>query len=100
MAPKKLAGSERSKEPKTAFKLFVGNLSESVDENMLRTAFAKYPSLGAVDVVKGKGYGFVTFGSPDEYLAAFRAMNGQTVGAKPITLKRATSQKGTPKARR
>lgn len=84
------------------FRLFVGNLSNDVTEEMLKTAFTKdnrYPSLSKVRVVcdskppfKPKGYGFVSFGSSDDYFKAFKEMNGKYVGNHPIQLKKANTE--------
>lgn len=81
----------------THFQLFCGNLSREVTDDMLHRAFAKYPSLSKAKVLrdsktgKSKEYGFVAFGDPDDYLAAFREMNNKYVGNHPIQLKKATN---------
>lgn len=88
------------------YRLFVGNLSPDVKEETLFNSFCQYSTLSKVKVpmehakksssssagVKGavnKGYGFVSFSSADDYLKAFREMNGKYVGQFPIQLKRA-----------
>lgn len=81
------------------FRLFIGNLSETVDVPMVETSFAKYKSVESVQVIPRKGYGFISFGSAQDYLHAFREMNGKIIGSKPITLNRAKSNTpiGKPK---
>lgn len=80
------------------FRLFVGNLSQEVTDDMLRAPFAAYPSLSKVKVVrdhrteKCKGYGFVAFVDPEDYFRAFKELNGKYVGNHPIQLKRATTE--------
>ena len=68
------------------FRIFVGDLGRDVTEAMLRTAFAAYPSLSRVRIVKdnnvrsevpqSRGYGFVSFTDPHEFARALREMNG------------------------
>ncbi len=46
---------------------------------------------------KSKGYGFVAFSDPKEFLDALRSMNGKYVGSRPITLKRGDPPKAASK---
>ncbi|VVT54994.1 uncharacterized protein SAPINGB_P004366 [Magnusiomyces paraingens] len=104
------------------FRLFVGNLSAEVTDEMLHRAFkynpnprpgasvneARFPSLTKVRVVRdpknqfrNKGYGFVAFSDPKDYFRAFKEMNGKYVGNHPIQLRKATTEikpviSGTP----
>lgn len=65
------------------FRLFVGNLGHDVTDQLLKTSFARFTSLTNVRVVKdsrtfkSKGYGFVAFSDPDDYLNAMKEMNGR-----------------------
>jgi hypothetical protein len=65
------------------FRLFVGNLGHDVTDQLLKTSFARFTSLSNVRVVKdsrtfkSKGYGFVAFSDPDDYLNAMKEMNGR-----------------------
>lgn len=97
---KKSTALKHSNDTTTKFKLFMGNLSESVDVQMVQKAFGKFKSLGEVQVIPKKGYGFISFEAADDYLKAFKEMNGKIIGTKPITLKRAKSPIGKPKAGR
>ncbi|CAY71983.1 Hypothetical protein PAS_chr4_0722 [Komagataella phaffii GS115] len=104
---KRPSGASPSYSPTTSnsteFKLFVGNLGQDVTEEVLLSSFSKYPSLQNVIVPKEqktskiKGYGFVSFASSEDYLNAFKEMNGKYVGQKPITLKRAVGPKNEKK---
>lgn len=76
------------------FRLFVGNLGPDATDSILLAAFSKYPSLSKARVVQdrkgeNKGYGFVAFGKAEDYLKAFKEMNGKYVGQRPVMLKRA-----------
>ena len=83
------------------FRLFVGNLGPDATDDLLRGAFSKYKSLSNVHVPmhngngkdrKPKGFGFVAFADADDYLQAFKDMNGKYIGQFPVQLKRAESK--------
>ena len=65
------------------FRLFCGDLGNEVSDEYLFRAFAKYPSILKAKVVrdkktkKSKGFGFVSFKDPQDYLKAMREMNGK-----------------------
>lgn len=77
------------------FRLFVGNLGADASDAILSAAFSKYTSLSYVKVPmdprtkENKGFGFVAFALSDDYLKAFKEMNGKYVGLRPVQLKRA-----------
>lgn len=64
------------------FRLFAGDLGNEVTEEILYKAFSKYPSLLRTRVVrdtrtmKSKGFGFISFKDPDDFVKAWREMNG------------------------
>lgn len=80
------------------FRLFVGNLSGEVTDEMLQGAFGKYASMSRVKAVmdsrteRCKGFGFVSFASADDYFRAFKELNGKYIGNHPIQLKKATTE--------
>lgn len=82
------------------FRLFVGNIGNDVDEELLINTFIKYPSLSKVKVPKdeskdeNRGFAFISFADPNDYLKCYREMNGKYVGSKPITLERAKTEIG------
>ncbi|MES1904565.1 MAG: hypothetical protein MHPSP_000592, partial [Paramarteilia canceri] len=74
------------------FRIFVGNIGyEIVDEHLIK-AFSKYDSFQKAKVIRdrrsfrSKGYGFVSFKDPDDFLRALKEMDGQYIGVKPIKL--------------
>lgn len=81
------------------YRIFVGNLGYEVTEEMVKHAFRKYSSVQRVKLVtdkkseRNKGYAFVSFLSADEYLQAFREMNGKFIGSQPITMKKSEWKK-------
>lgn len=76
------------------FRLFCGDLGNEVTDEVLARAFSKYPSFIKAKVVrdkrsnKTKGYGFVSFKDPNDYVRAMREMNGKYVGNRPIKLRK------------
>jgi hypothetical protein len=65
------------------FRLFAGDLGNEVTEELLYKAFSKYPSLLRTRVVrdtrtmKSRGFGFISFKDPDDFVRAWREMNGK-----------------------
>ncbi|CAL8336883.1 RNA-binding protein 42 isoform X1 [Gadus morhua] len=76
------------------FRLFCGDLGNEVNDDILARAFSRYPSFLKAKVVrdkrtgKTKGYGFVSFKDPNDYVRAMREMNGKYVGSRPIKLRK------------
>lgn len=76
------------------FRIFCGDLGNDVNEDILTRAFNKYPSFLKCKVVrdkrtnKSKGYGFVSFKEPQDFIKAMRDMDGKYVGSRPIKLRR------------
>ena len=57
-------------------KLYVGNLSYSITNDQLEELFVNYGEVKSVNIIEGKGFGFVELGSPSEAEAAKEALNG------------------------
>jgi len=80
------------------FRLFVGDLAGEVTDDMLFRAFSRYPTLVKARVVRdkktdrSKGYGFVSFTDPDDFLKSWKEMNGKYIGSHPIKLRKATAE--------
>jgi splicing factor 3B subunit 4 len=70
--------------------VFVGNLSDNVDEKMLRDVFSSFGIVLATKIMRDvesgqtKRYGFVSFDNFDSSDAACRHMKGQYLEGKPI----------------
>lgn len=85
--------------PSNDHRLFVGDLGPDANDEDLTTAFSKYPSFNMARVVKDKrttvcrGYGFVSFASAHDMLAAIKEMNGKYVGSRPVKLQKSTWQR-------
>ncbi|KAK9507299.1 hypothetical protein O3M35_007185 [Rhynocoris fuscipes] len=78
------------------FRLFCGDLGNDVTDEVLTRAFSKYPSFLKARVVrdkrtnKTKGFGFVSFKDPQDFIKATKEMNGRYVGSRPIKLRKST----------
>lgn len=75
-------------------RLFVGDLGGDVSDEMLAAAFDKWASFARARVVrakdgKSKGYGFVAFADPEDFLKAWKAMDGKYIGSRPCRIKKA-----------
>lgn len=61
----------------------MGDLGNDVSDATLSQAFQKYPSFSKARVVrkksdsKSKGYGFVAFADPEDFLKAWKEMDGE-----------------------
>ncbi|KAL4081903.1 hypothetical protein V8B97DRAFT_2001999 [Scleroderma yunnanense] len=72
------------------FRLFVGDLSNDVSDDVLANAFNKYTSFQKARVIRdrlsGKAkYGFIAFSDPEDFLKAWKEMDGN----RPVKLKKA-----------
>jgi RNA recognition motif-containing protein len=80
--------------PENDFRIFCGDLGNEVNDDHLKNAFAKYPSFQRAKVIrdkvsgKTKGYGFVSFSDPRDYVKALREMNGKYIGNRPVKLRK------------
>jgi RNA recognition motif-containing protein len=75
--------------------IYVGNLSYSVTEDDLRTAFNPYGHVDTVNVItdkfsgQSKGFGFVEMGNNSEADAAIKALNGSALKGRNMTVNQA-----------
>ena len=82
--------------PENDYRIFVGDLGNEVNDQVLANAFIKYPSFAKAKVIrnkitgKTKGYGFISVTDVNDYIKIMREMNGKYVGNRPIRLKRST----------
>lgn len=57
-------------------RLYVGNLTYSVTNEQLKELFSTYGEVSQVNIIEGKGFGFVEFSTPEEAARAKEALNG------------------------
>ncbi len=76
-------------------KLYVGNLSYTVDKSGLEALFAGYGTVTSAQVIndresgRSKGFGFVEMGTDQEAQAAISALNGKNIDGRPLTVNEA-----------
>lgn len=81
------------------YKLFVGGLPFSTNDDELSQMFSAHGTVASAKVItdrdtgRSKGFGFVEFESDDEGKAAEKAMNGSDVGGRSITVNEARPMK-------
>ncbi|MBP2133721.1 RNA recognition motif-containing protein [Methanomicrobium sp. W14] len=56
-------------------KLYVGNLTYSVDDKQLEELFSQYGDVKSVKIIERKGFGFVEMGTAEEAEKAKEALN-------------------------
>ncbi|XP_051576200.1 polyadenylate-binding protein 1-like [Myxocyprinus asiaticus] len=68
--------------------LYIKNLSDSVDSELLLKEFSPYGNITSVKVMTdgghNRGFGFVCFSSPEEATKAITEMSGRIIASKPI----------------
>ncbi|CCH46236.1 Polyadenylate-binding protein, cytoplasmic and nuclear [Wickerhamomyces ciferrii] len=69
--------------------LFVKNLDDSIDDEKLKEEFQSFGTISSVKVMidesgKSKGFGFVSFSSPEEASRAISEMNQHMLAGKPL----------------
>lgn len=74
-------------------KLYVGNLSQYVNEAELKKLFIPFGQVEDVKIVQGKGFGFVEMSSEAEAIEAQTALNNTIVKNKPIHVNEAWPEK-------
>ena len=76
-------------------KLYVGNLSYDVTDSALEAMFAAHGDVQSAQVImdrdtgRSKGFGFVEMSSEQEAQNAIKAMNGQQVEGRSLTVNEA-----------
>ncbi|XP_054169032.1 polyadenylate-binding protein 1-B-like [Oppia nitens] len=76
------------------FRLFCGDLGNDVTDDVLTRAFSRFSSFQKAKVIrdkrsnKSRGYGFVSFKDPQDFIRAIKEMNGKYVGSRPIKLRK------------
>ena len=78
-----------------ATKLYVGNLTYGVTDSDLQTLFSPHGTVQSAQVImdrdtgRSKGFGFVEMESNEQAQTAIRAMNGQDVNGRALTVNEA-----------
>ncbi|XP_055327375.1 uncharacterized protein LOC129580742 [Paramacrobiotus metropolitanus] len=78
------------------YRIFCGDLGNEVNDEALARAFRRYASFQKAKVIrdkrtnKTKGFGFVSFKNPEDFVRAMKEMNGKYVGNRPIKLRKSS----------
>ncbi|PIL23425.1 hypothetical protein GSI_14736 [Ganoderma sinense ZZ0214-1] len=72
--------------------LFIKNLDTSIDSNGLFTHFRQFGQIVSARVMRNeqgdsRGFGFVSFQTPDQAAGAMNSMNGVTLGSKQLVVR-------------
>jgi RNA recognition motif-containing protein len=84
-------------------KLYVGNLSYSVDSSTLQELFSAHGTVESAEIIadrdtgRSKGFGFVQMSSDDEAQAAIAALNGQQHEGRALTVNEAKPREDRPR---
>ena len=79
-------------------KIFVGNLPFSVSKDRLGNLFSPFGTVRGINLRtdrntgRAKGFGFITFTSPEEATNAIEAMNGYVLDGRQLSVNRATNR--------
>ncbi|KKQ36973.1 MAG: RRM domain-containing RNA-binding protein [Candidatus Roizmanbacteria bacterium GW2011_GWA2_37_7] len=84
-------------------KIFVGNLAWEVRDDKLREIFSQFGEITDAVVIidrrtnRSKGFGFITFATPEAAQAAIAAMHGQEVDGRNIVVNIARPREERPR---
>jgi len=70
-------------------KLYVGNLSYSVTSEELEELFSGHGEVKQVNIIQGRGFGFVEMSSPSEAEKAREALNGSDFKGRSLKVEEA-----------
>ena len=74
-------------------RLYVGNLTYSVTNEQLRELFSSYGEVNQVNIIEGKGFGFVELSTPEEAAKAKEALNGSDFAGRTLRVDEARPPK-------
>lgn len=69
--------------------IYVGNLNSSTTGDTLRATFETFGKVSAVNIITGRGFGFVEMASDSEGTAAINGLQGKTVDGNALTVNEA-----------
>lgn len=75
-------------------KLYVGNLSYSVTNEQLKKLFSDYGEVRQVNIIEGKGFGFVEMSNQSEAEKAKEALNGSEFEGRTLKVDEARPPRG------
>jgi len=79
-------------------KLYVGNLGYSVTNEQLTELFANHGEVRNVNIIEGKGFGFVEMGSSAEAETAKEALDGADFSGRTLKVDEARPPRSGPRS--
>ena len=80
-------------------KLYVGNLGYSVTNQQLQDLFSKHGEVRQINIIEGKGFGFVEMSNAKEAEAAKAALDGTEFDGRVMKVDEARPPSDRPKKR-
>ena len=77
-------------------KLYVGNLNYSVTNEQLEELFKNYGEVVSVNIIQGKGFGFVEMSSNEEAVKAKDELNGSEFEGRAMKIDEARPPRNRP----
>ena len=81
-------------------KLYVGNLNYKTTEEKLKELFSPYGEVTSVNILQGRGFGFVEMATPESAQEAKDKLNGTDVEGRKIIVNEARPRTERPRERR
>jgi len=81
-------------------RLYCGNLSYSVTNSQLEELFAQHGEVKSVNIIEGKGFGFVEMGSTEDAEKAQEALNGTDFEGRTLNVDEARPPRERDRGRR
>jgi RNA recognition motif-containing protein len=75
-------------------KLYVGNLGYSVTVDQIQELFSAYGTVESVNIVEGKGFGFVEMSNQSEAEKAKKELNGSDFKGRSLKINEALPDRG------
>lgn len=75
-------------------KLYVGNLGYSVTVDQLQELFSGYGSVQHINIIEGKGFGFVEMSNQSEAEKAKKELNGTDFKGRSLKINEAIPDRG------
>ncbi len=81
-------------------KLYVGNLNYKTTEETLKEAFGQYGEVTSVNILQGRGFGFVEMATPESAQEAKSKLNGTDLEGRKVIVNEARPRTERPRERR
>lgn len=78
-------------------KLYVGNLSYSVNNEQLSELFSSYGEIVSVNIIDGKGFGFVEMANAEDAEKAKEELDGKDFVGRTLKVNEARPPKSRPR---